>query len=133
MSLSTLIAALGADSETAIVVTDGMMVEPGPTILYVNAAFERLTGFSSEELLGASPRKLQGQRTSLVARKALSRALRKGERHKTTLINYRKSGEPYRCEIELFPILAANGELMNVVALEREIGRRPGRRPANTV
>ena len=132
MSLSALIAMLGSDSEIAIVVTDGQLAKPGPTILYVNAALERLTGFSSTELLGSSPRKLQGSRTSLVARKALSKALRKGQRHKTTLINYRKSGEPYRCEIELFPILAANGELMNVVALEREVERRPGRRATTT-
>ena len=128
MSLSALITTLSATSDAAIVLTDGALTEPGPTILYVNAAFEQMTGFSSEELLGTTPRILQGPRTSLAARKAMSQALRKGQRYKTTLINYRKSGELYRCEIEVFPILNVNGDLINVVALEREVARRPGRR-----
>lgn len=128
--LENLMARLSAGPNVALVVTDGALAEPGPTILYVNAAFEQLTGFTSAELLGANPRMLQGPRTSLAVRKAIARALRNGQRHTTTVVNYRKSGEPYHCEIDLFPIVSASGELVNVVALERELERGPGRRPA---
>ncbi|WP_158624746.1 PAS domain-containing protein [Caulobacter sp. 602-1] len=121
-------AALAVDSETAVVVTDGELSHPGPTILYVNGAFERMTGYLSSELLGKTPRLLQGERTSLATRRALARALRKGQRTKVALINYRKSGEAYRCEVEVFPILDRDGVLVNAVALEREVRRRPGRR-----
>lgn len=123
-------ARLSAGSDVAIVVTDGALAEPGPTILYVNPAFERMTGYDASELLGATPRLMQGPRTSLAARKAIAKALRAGQRHTTVMVNYRKSGEPYHCEIDLFPIVSASGELVNVVALEREMDRRPGRRPA---
>ena len=131
MSLEGLIAALTADSDTAVVVTDGELSHPGPAILYVNGAFERMTGYSSAELVGKTPRLLQGEKTSLVTRRALARALREGKRMKVALINYRKSGEPYRCEVEVFPILDKGGVLVNAVALEREVRRRPGRRPSH--
>lgn len=127
MALKDLMAALTSDSTTAVVVTDGVLSHPGPTILYVNAAFERLTGYPSAELVGQSPRLLQGEKTSLAARQTLARALRDGRRKKVVVINYRKSGEPYRCEIEVFPILGKDGALINAVALEREVRRGPGR------
>ena len=130
MGLEDLLAVLTADSDTAVVVTDGELSHPGPTILYVNGAFERMTGYPGAELVGQTPRLLQGEKTSLATRRALSRALRAGKRLKVALVNYRKSGEAYRCEVEVFPILDSHGVLVNAVALEREVPRGPGRRPA---
>lgn len=130
MGLEDLIAALTAGAEVAVVVTDGNISHPGPTILYVNEAFERMTGYRSAELVGQTPRMLQGEKTSLAARRTLARALRDGRRVKLALINYRKSGEPYRCELEIFPIRDKDGDLVNAVALEREVRRGPGRLPA---
>lgn len=127
MGLEDLIAALTADVETAVVVTNGELSHPGPTILYVNSAFERMTGYPRAELVGQTPRLLQGEKTSLATRRTLARALREGRRIKVALINYRKSGEPYRCEVEVFPILNQDGTLINAVALEREVRRGPGR------
>lgn len=129
MALEDLMAALTGDAQTAVVVTDGNLSHPGPTILYVNGAFEHMTGYRSAELVGRSPRLLQGEKTSLAARRTLARALREGQRKTVAMINYRKSGEPYRCEIEVYPILNKNGVLINAVALEREVRRGPGRRP----
>lgn len=132
MSLKDLIAVLTADSDRAVVVTDGELRAPGPTIVYVNEAFERMSGYARSELLGRSPRILQGEKTSLAARRLLARALRGGRRAKVVLVNYRKSGEAYRCELDVFPMLDANGALINAVALERELPRSPGRRPRPT-
>uniref|UniRef100_B0SXU7 Putative PAS/PAC sensor protein n=1 Tax=Caulobacter sp. (strain K31) TaxID=366602 RepID=B0SXU7_CAUSK len=130
MALEMLIAALTADSPKAVVVTDGNLLPPGPTILYVNSAFERMTGYLSAELVGQSPRLLQGEKTSLATRRTLARALREGQRKTVVLVNYRKSGEPYRCEVDVFPILDKDGVMVNAVALEREVPRGPGRRAA---
>ena len=129
MGLEDWIAALTTDAQTAVVVTDGELSYPGPTILYVNSAFERMTGYLSAEVVGRSPRLLQGDKTSLASRRTLARALRDGKRLKVALVNYRKSGEAYRCEVEVFPILDKHGALINAVALEREVRRGPGRRP----
>ena len=127
MSLVDLISTLMDDAEAAVVVTDGELKEPGPHILYVNAAFERMTGFGRDELLGRSPRMLQGPATSLAARKQLARALRSGRTHEASLVNYRKSGEAYRCAVRVFPVTGHDGRLVNAVAIEREVERRPGR------
>lgn len=131
MSLKDLMNVLAASSDRALVLTDGDLQFPGPTILYVNAAFERMSGFDASELVGRSPRLLQGEKTSLAARRVLSRALRKGERVQVTLVNYRKSGEAYRCELDVFPVLDAAGALTHAVALESEAPPRAGRRRTN--
>ena len=131
MSLRDLIAALADDLDIGVLVTDGQLTAPGPHIVYVNTTFERMTGFDRTEILGKNPRIFQGPGTSLAARKRLARALRNGERHSTTLVNYRKSGEAYLCAIDVFPIVTPAGELISAIALEREVERRPGRRPAS--
>ncbi len=127
--LEDLLGVLTAGSEVAVVVTDGELSRPGPTILYVNSAFERMTGYASAELVGQTPRMLQGEKTSLATRRMLARALRAGKRLKVVLTNYRKTGEAYRCEIDVFPIVDKEGVLVKAVALEREVRRGPGRRP----
>ena len=130
MPLRQLIATFADDLDIGVVLTDGLLTPPGPHILYVNTTFERMTGYDQGEILGKNPRFFQGPGTSLAARKLLARALREGKRHSTTLINYRKSGEAYLCAIDVFPILAPDGALINAVALEREVERRPGRHPS---
>jgi PAS domain S-box-containing protein len=127
MPLKSLIEALAAVSDTSVVLTDGALEPPGPRILYVNAAFERMSGYRAKEVVGRDPRFLQGPGTSVAARKRLAKALREGLRCKVVLLNYRKSGEPYRCAIDVYPIMNPNGGLLAAVALEREVERRPGR------
>lgn len=128
MSVIDAIAALSEDADFAVVVTDGVIDGEGPRIRYVNAAFELMTGFGRDEVVGRSPRMLQGSGTSLAARKRIARALRARAPHTEILINYRKSGEPYRCSVAVLPVLSPSGELLNFLAIEREVVRRPGRR-----
>lgn len=127
MPLTSLIEALAAASDTAVVLTDGELEAAGPRILYVNAAFERMTGYRAKEVIGRNPRMLQGPGTSVAARKRLARALREGVRCRVVILNYRKSGEAYRCAIDLHPIPRPGGGLIGAVALEREVERRRGR------
>ncbi|CAN5591682.1 hypothetical protein BH10PSE4_BH10PSE4_27800 [soil metagenome] len=130
MSLCDLMATFADNLDIGVVLTDGLLTPPGPRILYVNTTFERMTGYHRDEVIEKKPRIFQGAGTSLATRKLLARALRAGERHATTLVNYRKSGEAYLCAIEVFPILAPDGVLINAVALAREVERRPGRHPS---
>jgi PAS domain S-box-containing protein len=127
MSLIEAVGILADGFPLAVVVTDGELTEPGPRVLYVNAAFERMTGYCANEVLGRNPRMLQGEKTSVAARKALARALRSAQPHKTTLVNYRKNGEAYHCQIEVFPVCDGAGRLVNAIAIEREVKRGPGR------
>lgn len=64
----------------AILITEAEPLDsPGPRILYVNDAFTRMTGYSPEEVIGRSPRILQGPKTDKKELKRLSEALRKWE------------------------------------------------------
>ena len=46
----------------SVVITPAELDRPGPEIVYANPAFQAMTGYAQEELLGRSPRLLQGPR-----------------------------------------------------------------------
>ena len=132
MLLIEAIKSLAEALDIAVVLTDGDLRPPGPRIILVNSAFERMTGYTAAEVTGRSPRMLQGARTSLASRVSIRQALRAGAPHTSTLVNYRKNGEAYHCEIQLFPIHDPSGQMINVVAMEREVPVRPGRKARPT-
>lgn len=128
MQLPQIIEYLSAGMETAVVLTDNRTGdEGGPSILYANDAFCSMSGYSKEEVLGNTPRMLQGKETNSRRTQALGRAVRKGEMHHTMFVNYRKNGEKYHCEICAFPIEDAQGDITHFIAFEREAHRKPGR------
>jgi PAS domain S-box-containing protein len=59
---------LDAANDVVLITKADSIDAPGPEIVYVNAAFEKLTGFSKEEVIGKSPRILQGPNTSTEAK-----------------------------------------------------------------
>ncbi|HEY0527162.1 MAG TPA: PAS domain-containing protein [Stellaceae bacterium] len=87
------------DLGIAIVITDGDLAAPGPKILFANSAFTGMTGYSLTEVLGRSPRLLQGSATDRRATRRFASALRSGRSATMRVVNYRKSGEPYLCEV----------------------------------
>lgn len=126
MTIEELVRAFSEPIETAVVLTDAALDQPGPIIRYANPAFCALTGYDRGELVGSSPRRLQGKATNALTLRALSRALRAGERFHGYLANYRKSGEEYLCEIDARPIAGPDGAAY-FIAFEREVRRRRGR------
>lgn len=127
------LARLYADSNTAVIVTDADFSDSGPKILFANAAAERMTGYASSELVGRTPRMLQGEGTSLVARKALARSIRQGVPSTIVIRNYRKNGEAYDCAISVEVLRNQKGEPEMAIAFEHERPQRPGRRQASGV
>ncbi|MGK7863022.1 PAS domain S-box protein [Falsiroseomonas sp. E2-1-a4] len=107
-----------------VLITDGVVDEPGPRIVFVNDAFERRTGYRSEEVLGCSPRLLQGPKTSPPERARIRTALEAGQSVKAELLNYTKAGEEFWIEIDIVPVLAADGSVAHFVSVEREITDR---------
>lgn len=67
MTALEFIRALAQDAAIGIVVTDAVIEAPGPTILYANPAFGRLVGRDSYDVLGQSPRFMQGKETRRTA------------------------------------------------------------------
>lgn len=82
---------------------------PGPRIVFVNDAFERRTGYKPEEVIGKSPRMLQGPKTQKAELARIGEALRKQQPVRSELINYTKSGELFWIELDIVPIADATG------------------------
>ncbi|MBC7610281.1 MAG: PAS domain S-box protein [Polaromonas sp.] len=98
--------------------------EPGPRIVYVNDAFERRTGYSREEVLGKSPRFLQGPKTQRAELDRIGAALKKWQPVRAELINYKKNGEEFWLELDIVPIADATGWFTHWVAVERDVTER---------
>ena len=124
MTILELVKGFAHDLSTGIVVTDANLGDPGPSILYVNPAFERLVGHDAQSLFGRSPRTLQGNATSPFTTRAMGAALRAGQPFHTCLTNYRADGESYLCEIDIRPIVNGRGKIEYFIAFEREVVRR---------
>jgi diguanylate cyclase (GGDEF)-like protein/PAS domain S-box-containing protein len=105
----------------AILITDANLVAPGPTIIYANEAFAQLTGYSVEELVGKSPRILQGPATSRKVLGELREQLSKGKHFSGTTVNYRKSGEPFEIEWQASPIYGPDGTVVQFLSVHRDV------------
>ncbi len=86
-------------------------------ITYVNPAFERLTGYSAREALGQRCGFLQGADTDPSASAEIQAALEAGRPISTTILNYRRDGSPFWCEIRIEPVPGADGEAAFFLAL----------------
>ena len=84
---------------------------PGPVIMYVNPAFERHTGYTSAEVIGKTPRLLQGPFTSRTELNKIAIALEQWESVKVELVNYKKNGELFWVELEITPVYAEGSSL----------------------
>lgn len=131
MTAFELIRALAHDATVGIVVTGPTIEPPGPTIIYANAAFGQLVGRDVSEIVGQSPRFMQGKETRRETLDAFRRALLAGERFHGYVTNYRGDGSKYRAEIDCRPLRAADGRIENFVSFEREVTRRMGRPAAS--
>ena len=84
---------------------------PGPNIVYVNPAFERHTGYTCAEVIGKTPRILQGPLTSRTELNKIANALREWRSVKVELVNYKKNGELFWVELEISPVYAEGSTL----------------------
>lgn len=110
----------------AVVITGPQLERPGPIIQHVNSAFTRMSGYSAEEIVGQTPRILQGPLTDRTVLDHLRSDLETREAFQGTAINYRKDGSTYTMHWHITPPRSEAGELKHWVALQREI--RPGDR-----
>ena len=98
--------------------------EPGPRIIYVNPAFTRMSGYTLEEVVGKTPRILQGEKTERANLKSIRTALKNWQPLRIDLINYRKDGTEFWVELSIVPIADQTGWFTHWVAVQRDISER---------
>ncbi len=110
-----------AHAHDAVLITDAQLVSPGPHIVYANPAFTAMTGYNVAEILGRSPRILQGPDTNPTVLQTLRDCLRSGTNFTGEAINYRKDGSPYSVAWNVSPLRAPNGQISHYVAVQRDV------------
>lgn len=120
---SLLSQALGA-ADDAVIITTPELDEPGPRILYVNASFTAMTGYSLDEIRGKTPRILQGPETDRHLLDRLRRDLGSGQPFFGETVNYRKDGTPYSVEWRISPLHDHSGRVKYWVAIQRDVSQR---------
>ena len=98
--------------------------EPGPRILFVNDAFVARTGYARSEVIGRSPRLLQGPRTSRAELDRIRAAMKRWQPVRAELVNYTKSGEEFWIELDMVPVADADGWYTHWVSVERDVTDR---------
>ena len=111
-------------NDLVIITEAGPFSAPGPRIVFVNEAFERRTGYTPEEVLGRTPRLLQGPATQRVELDRIRAAMEQWQPARVDLINYKKNGEPFWVDLEVSPVWDHERKLTHWVAVGRDITER---------
>ncbi len=95
--------------------------EPNPKIIYVNEAFTKMTGYTAAEVIGKSPRILQGPKSDKKELQRMGECLRKWESCEVTTINYKKNGEEFWINFSVTPVANEKGWYTHWIAIERDV------------
>ncbi|PSQ65084.1 MAG: bacterio-opsin activator [Halobacteriales archaeon SW_9_67_24] len=93
-------------------------------LVYVNEAYERITGYTTAEALGRNCRYLQGEATGDEAVATMRAAIEAERPVSVELINYRKDGEPFWNRVEITPLRDEAGDLTHFVGFQTDVTDR---------
>jgi diguanylate cyclase (GGDEF)-like protein/PAS domain S-box-containing protein len=93
-------------------------------VVYVNASFAQLCGYSTAALLGANPRVLQGTDRQQEPRQRMKEAIERGESCRVLIRNYRPDGTLFWNEVQLQPLRNGEGKLTHWVGYAKDAGGR---------
>ena len=113
------------NTNDAVIITEAEPIDlPGPRILYVNQAFTQMTGYTLEEVLGKTPRILQGEKTDQEAIDRIRTALTRWQSITVEVINYRKDGTEFWVEFSVVPVANEEGHYTHWISIQRDITER---------
>lgn len=92
-----------------------------PRILFVNEAFTKMTGYTAQDVIGRSPRILQGPKTDRTELKRMRQAMLNWQPCEISVINYKKNGEEFWINISISPVADDKGQFTHWVAIQRDI------------
>ncbi|ABC27279.1 Response regulator containing a CheY-like receiver domain and a GGDEF domain [Hahella chejuensis KCTC 2396] len=114
------------NTQDVVIVTEAGEIDypTGPKIVYVNKAFETLTGYKRKDAIGETPRILQGVLTDKTSKGRIHSALKSNQSASETLLNYDIKGRPYWIEMNIIPLKNKYGDVTHFAAIERDVSER---------
>jgi PAS domain S-box-containing protein len=100
--------------EKVILITDNKL-----NIVFASHNMHKMNGYVEEEVLGHNPKMFQGKETLIETSNEIREAIAMHQPFVKQVLNYKKNGELYYCNIEGFPIFNKKGELVNFIAFEQ--------------
>lgn len=110
------------DSRDGITISDPNL--PDNPLIFVNYAFEKMTGYSNEEALNQNCRYLQGNQKHQRHIDVIRNAIKNAEYCLVTLKNFRKDGTMFWNELSISPIFDKNGKLANFIGIQKDVTSR---------
>ncbi|MFH1116761.1 MAG: PAS domain S-box protein [Pseudomonadota bacterium] len=95
-------------------------------IEYVNPAYEKITGYSRDEIIGQKPTLFRIWEKDEPTRRAIIETLSRGERWGGHLVKERKDGGVYEEDVTVTPVLDTQGVVVNFVIVKRDVTREAG-------
>jgi PAS domain S-box-containing protein len=113
--------ALGSSADGVVIVS---MTLPKQPIIYVNPAFESITGYESHEVLGLNCKLLQRDDHDQPGLVAMREAIAAGKGCQVVVRNYRKDGSLFYNDLAISPVLSPDGQLTHYVGVQTDITDR---------
>ena len=117
-------------TEAVLIATGDRSGDSKLEIEYVNEAYEEMTGWAEEEIIGEMPPGLQDAETDREIPNSLRAALEAGDAWQGETINHKKNGEPYWVQWNVSPVIGADGEIEHWVFIQRDVTERREREQA---
>jgi len=121
LSEGRLLRAVLEAARESILVTEAELELPGPRIVYVNPAFTRITGYAPDDVIGRTPRVLQGPKTDRTVLERLRDSLGHDGTFEGETINYRKDGTEFLIQWYVVPLLDERGRTTHYLAVQRDV------------
>jgi len=109
-----------AQASDAFTITTSQLDPPGPRIVFANPALTAMTGYALDDLLGQTPRVLQGPHTDRDLLARLRQTIEAGETFTGETINYRRDGSEFLMSLRVAPLRDAAGRTTHYVAVQHD-------------
>jgi len=113
--------ALAATAE-GITISDNL--QPDNPLVYANEGFERLTGYTKEDVLGKNCRFLQGEKSDPATKEEIRTSIRSEKPCSVEILNYRKDGSTFWNLLSITPIRNESGRVTNFLGIQSDITKR---------
>jgi diguanylate cyclase (GGDEF)-like protein/PAS domain S-box-containing protein len=110
------------DSRDGVTISDASL--PDNPLIFVNNAFEKMTGYSKEEAVNRNCRYLQGAHKNQRNIDVIRDAVKNAESCLVTLRNYRKDGSMFWNELSISPVFDPNGKSTHFIGIQKDVTAR---------